>query len=404
MTRFRENLLITLLPASLLCAAVPARAVDGDTLTLSAGIARQHDDNLFRLADDADTEALLGRSTRADDITTTTVGLKLDKSYSLQRFVLDANLVDTRHRNFDYLDFTGRNYGAAWYWSVTPALHGKLASERTETLNDLDNTEYGIRNLRTDERHSLDAEYELGGAWRLLGGVAQTTRTNSATFNQEGDNQLRSVQGGLRYDFRSGTTLAFIARTGSGDYFNRDEPVVVSQLDNRFDQNEAEVRLHWPLSGKTTLELRAARIEREHAHFAERDYSGQVGRIDLRWRMTDKTSLTAALDRELTSFQSPDASYITTDRLTLTPVWQMSAKTSLRARFDYARRDYGGAIVASPLNGRFDTQRLAQVAVDWRPLDGLALTASLQKEARSSNQARYQYDSTMAGVSAQYAF
>ena len=407
MTRLRENLLGSLLPALLLCAApvASARAAEGDTLTLAVGVAYQHDDNLFRLADDADTGVLLGRSTRADDITTTTVGITVDKSYSLQRFVVDANLVETRHRNFDYLDFTARNYGAAWYWSVTPSLHGKLASERTESLNNfIDYSGYDTRNLRTDERHSFDAEYELSGGWRLLGGVAQTTRTNSKLFSQEDDNRLRTVETGVRYDFRSGTQLSLITRHGRGDYFNQDEPIVATLKDKRFEQRENTLRLNWLLSEKTTLDMRVAHLERTHANFDDRDFAGQLGSIGLNWQPTAKTALLTSLGRELSSYQSQTSSSIRTDRLTLVPTWQMTAKTTLRGRLSYARRHFLGSVVDSPLNGRFDTQRSALIAIDWRPLSALALSATLQNERRSSSQAGNDYDSTMAGVSAQYAF
>lgn len=144
--------------------------------------------------------------------------------------------------------------------------------------------------------------------------------------------------------------------------------MTVPVLDNRFDQNESEIRLHWPLTGKATLDLRAARIERTHAHFSERDFAGPVGAVSLYLKITDKTSLTASLGRELSSYQSLASSAISTDRLVISPSWQIGMKTALRARYDYARRDFQGAITASPLNDRFDTQHSAMLALEWQPV------------------------------------
>jgi exopolysaccharide biosynthesis operon protein EpsL len=383
----------------------PAHATEGDTLTLSAGVSQMHDDNLFRLPDNADTQSLLGHSTRSDDITVTSLSLKFDKLYSLQRFQLELGLSDHRYRTFTNLDYTAKDYVAAWHWRVTPSFYGTLSSERLESLNSYaDYSDYGTRNLRTDEEHRFDGVLEVGGPWRLLAGVAQATRTNSELFSQERDSRLRSSEAGVRYDFRSGTQLSLIGRRGHGEYFNQDEPIEATQSDTRFDQRETEVRLNWPLTAHTTLDMRAAHLERTHPHFGERDYSGQVGGIDMHWTPTEKTSLTASLGRELSSYQATSSSYIRTERLSLVPIWQISAKTALRGKFGYARRHYLGAIEDSALAGRFDTQRSALIAVDWRPWRSLALSASLQNDRRSSNQSGNDYKSTMAGISAHYAF
>lgn len=390
---------------SLLVVVAPATAGTDDTFNLSAGVAVQHDDNLFRLSSSANARTALGKPTKADDITVTSVALKLNKQVSLQRVELEASLSDHRYSTFDYLNYLARNYAATWRWQVTPYLHGKLSSDRTESLNSfIDYTGYRARNLRTDENQRFDSVFEVGSAWRILAGVVQTTRTNSALFSQEGDNRLISAEGGLRYDFRSGASLSALARNGRGEYFNRGEPLTVPVLDNRFDQNESEIRLHWPLTGKATLDLRAARIERTHAHFSERDFAGPVGAVSLYLKITDKTSLTASLGRELSSYQSLASSAISTDRLVISPSWQIGMKTALRARYDYARRDFQGAITASPLNDRFDTQHSAMLALEWQPVHDLALNASLQNDRRTSNLPGYDYDSKMAAISAQFTF
>lgn len=383
----------------------PAHAGADDTLTLTAGIAVQHDDNLFRLSSSADPNALLGKSTKADDITVTSLALKLSKRYSLQHVELEASLLDNRYSNFNYLNFLARNYAASWHWRLTPHLYGNLSSDRKESPNSFgDYSGYTKRNLRTDENQRFDGVYEVGSAWRILAGVSQTTRTNSELFSQEGDTRLNTGEAGLRYDFRSGASLGAVTRSGRGEYFNRAQPLSDALLDNRFDQTETEVRLLWPVTGKASVDLRVARLDRKHAHFGERDFSGPVGKLLVGWRITDKTSLSASLGRELGSYQSVSSSYISTDRFTLTPSWQISAKTALRGRYDYARRDFRGAVSASPQSDRFDTVHSSVLTLEWKPWRDLALNATLQNDRRTSNLPGYDYDSTMAGVSAQFTF
>ena len=167
--------------------------------------------------------------------------------------------------------------------------------------------------LRTDQNQHLEGVLEVGSSWRILWGVLQTTRTNSEAFNEEDDNRLDSAEGGLRYDFSSGSSLSYVARNGRGVFFNRSQPIYSSQLDNRFDQSENEIRLIWPITWETTIDARAAHLDRRHAHFSDRDSAGNVGHLRVNWQITDKTSLMAGIGRELSSYQSSSSSYIGTD-------------------------------------------------------------------------------------------
>jgi len=396
--------LVALLPSLLI--AQHARADAEDTFSITPGVAVQHDDNLFRLSSSADPNAALGRSTKSDDIVTSSVVLKLNKGYSLQRFEVEASLVDYRYRNFDYLDFTARNYAAAWRWSLTPYLHGNLSSDRKEALNSFtDFTGYRTRNVRTDENQRFDGILDVSGSWRVLGGVAQTTRTNSQIFEQEADSRLNTVEGGLRYDFPSGSSFSYITRSGRGEYTSLSQPSAsLSLFDSGFDQRENEVHLILPVTGKTTIDARTAYVERSHDHFSERDFAGGVGNLNVKWEITGKTALIAGLSRELTSYQTASSSYIRIDHFVISPVWQISEKTALRGRYDYAKLDYRGAIAVTPLNDRADTQRTATLALDWQPLRSLSLSATLQNDRRTSNLPGLDFESTMAGVSAQMTF
>lgn len=86
--------------------ALAAQADELDTLQFQASESVQHDSNVYRLSDSADAQALIGTPTRSDTIAVTTVGLKLNKPYSLQRFELAVSAEDHRYRRFSNLNFT----------------------------------------------------------------------------------------------------------------------------------------------------------------------------------------------------------------------------------------------------------------------------------------------------------
>ncbi len=375
------------------------------TLSVVAGYALRHEDNLFRLPPGATPQAATGKSSRSDTIDTTSLGLRLNKRYSLQRIQLEADLTDYRYRTFDYLNFTARNHAAAWYWQLTPAFRGTLSSRRTETLNSFnDFTGYGVRNIRTDEMHRLDGVYELDGAWRLLGGAAQTVRTNSETFLEESDTRLNTVEAGVRRDFASGSSLSLLARQGRGKYVNPPDLSAVRQLDNAFDQREQELKLHWPATARTTLQGRLTYLERRHENFSARDYSGMVGNLSVTMRATDKLLLTGGFVHELNPYQSDSSSYASTDRLSLGAQWRITAKTTLRGHYDVARREFRGAIAGSPDGDRADTLHGARVALEWQAYRAVQLSVAVDQERRASNQSAYDFKNTTGTVSARLTF
>jgi len=389
----------------LLLLSLSARADYEDSLQLNIGANTQYDSNLFRLADDANPESVIGSSSKSDRITTLSAGLKISKPYSLQRFELEATVIDYRYQSFDYLDFTALNYAAAWRWKLTPSLYGNLTTRQNEALNNFaDYTGYKNLNIRTDNDLRFDALYEIDGAWRLLGAVSESKRTNSKIYVQEGDTQTTTLDGGIRYAFPSGSSLTYAVRTGQGEYTNRSQPIPVVLLDNRYDNLENEVRLIWPITGKTTIDARVAYLERSHEHYAARDYSGMVGNLNINWEITGKTFLTVALAHELASYQSISSSYTSTDRISIAPYWQIDAKTGLRIRYEYAEREYLGAIAVTPLNGRSDTMHKGQISLEWQPYRSLLISTSLQTDRRTSNRSGQDYDSNMINISAQASF
>jgi exopolysaccharide biosynthesis operon protein EpsL len=389
----------------LLIFARHAMADADDTINLTLGSTVQHDSNLFRLSSSADPNAVLGKSSKSDQISISTVALKINKPYSLQPFELESSIVDSRYHTFNYLNFTARNYAAAWRWKLTPYAYGNLTATRKESLNSFtDYTGYNTRNLNTAENRRFDGVFEIDGVWRILGGVAQSDNTNSSLFNQVGDSRVNTADAGIRYAFPSGSSITYSSKTGRGEYINRPQPILAGLYDNRFDDRENELRLIWALTGKTSLDTRAAHLERKHANYSARDYGGNVGNVNLNWEITGKTRLTAGWARELSSYQASSSSYTSTDRLTVSPYWQFSAKTGLRLRYDYAQRDYRGAIANTAQNDRVDTQRVGMIALEWQPLRTLSVSTSLQSDKRASNIPGLDYDAKIASISAQITF
>lgn len=387
-----------------LCAQA-VRADTGDSFNIVAGISAVYDDNLFRLPPGVDPQPFLGESTKADINTISSVSLRFNKPYSLQRIELEATAVNSRYQTFDYLNFTAFNYNGAWRWALTPYFHGNLTASRVETPNSYEQyTGYRIKNLRTTENQRFDGVLELDGVWRLVGGVARSTSTNSEIFVQEGDSRINSADAAIRYDFLSGSSLSYRYKAGHGEYTNRPVPIPVVLLDNRFDDVENAILLKWRLTAKTTIDARVGHFQRTSADFSQRSFGGNVGNLNVNWEITSKTGLAASIAQDLTSYQQLSSSYIRARRFSLDPYWQMSAKTALRFRYAFSRSEYLGAIAPTPLNGRVDDLSTAMIAFEWQPTRTAVLSASVQSQKRDSNLPNFDYHANMIYLMAQLTF
>ena len=396
----RPNVLLSALMLSTSMSSAWAQAED--TFKLNAGYALQTDNNLFRSP--ASTLAAEDRDSRTEHISQSSLGLSFNKPYSLQRLEVDLGLVDSRYQRNSYLSFIAHNASAAWRWSLTPKLHGNLTSSRRESLNSFaDNQVQNVRNLRTDTTTRFDTIYELGAAWRVVGGISTATQNNVLPLAAEGSTSSTSGDVGLRYVWPSGTMLSYAFKKINGKYTNRTlQPSTL--LDNRFNQQSNELRLHWPLSGHTVVDLNAAYISQNHPNFKQRDYSGFNTGASLKWDISGKSALTASWTRELASYQTNDTNFTRTDRLSVSPVWQISPKTTVRLRYAIAFRDYLDSPTSNPASQRSDTTQDASLSLEWQPYYNLGLTTSLQKTRRTSNQSGFDYDSNMASFTAKYSF
>jgi exopolysaccharide biosynthesis operon protein EpsL len=388
-----------------LAGASPAVLADEfDTVNFNAGYTLLTDDNVFRLSGAADPNRLIGSPSKSDTIQVMSAGVRINKPYSLQRFELGLNLVDYKYDRFNFLSFTARNYDAAWRWSLTPKLTGNATTSRTQTLTSFTDFTGFVRNLRTSENSRFDATYQLDGVWRLLGAVSESKSSNSQVFIADFDVRQETIEAGIRYAFPSGSSWQLVARSGKGDFFKRPAPIAASLLDTKFDQSEYEGRLNWLVTGKTSVAARLAWLERTHANFSQRDYSGWVGNFDLNWGITGKTRLSTGYARELANFVQASSSYIVTNRVFAGPSWEITSKAVARARYDYSTRDFLGPVAATPLNDRVDTIKSMSVGVDWQPTRNFTFSASLQNDKRSSNLPGLDFKSTTATLAAQMTF
>lgn len=373
-----------------------------DTLNFILGGQVRYDSNLFRLSGSEDPEPTLGRSQKSDIIYTTNAGIRIDKPYSLQRFVVEAMVVDNRFKTYDFLDYTAFNYSAAWHWNLTPRITGVLLAEQKQEMNSFAEFREAEKNVQTSNVRLFTVDGDLGGGFHAIGGLLDVRARNSKTFDAVGDYQQDGFEVGGKYVASSQNWISLLQRETDGEYRGRElDPV--AQLDSGFDQSETEANMFWRFTGKSSIDAKLGYLKREHDNFDDRDYSGMVGRLLYRWDITDKTQLNVSVSRNLYSYQEAENSYYIAETFSISPVWEYSPKTTLRARYDYSEREYRGAIVSIP-ELRDDRLQMFLLAADWKATRNIIVTGALQRDKRSSNFEDFDYNATSASINAQFLF
>lgn len=404
MKRFWLSLTAT--AATALAPMTTARADVDDTLKILARYELFHDSNLFRLPDGVN-GSYQGTSARSDQIGIGTLGLVLDKSYSLQRFRVNTSLVNYRYRTFDYLSFTALNYDASWAWAFTPRVRGTLVANRREVSNsfsDIRNTTQ--RNIRTDDSLRFEGEADLGAAVRLLGGLDQFRVSNEEPVLQDRDSRTESVFAGVRYVFPSGNNVSYRLRRGSGRYVSTGSgPNIGVVSGGDFTQTEHEFSAAWAVTGKTSLGARLAYLERKESDQGQGGFSEPIGELRMRWNPLAKLGFEATVAREVRAYQTDYSKYWVGNRYILTPVWRATDRTSVRLRFSQFDQRYPGSRLTNLYpNERHDTSRAASVGLNWQPRDSMLFSVWLQTEKRSSSYSNFQFKNNSASVAAQVSF
>ncbi len=393
-----------LLPASLALLGSAPVFSQQDPLTLSAGYSVQTDSNLFRLPSSTNLQNTIGKNSASETIGVTTVGLGFNTRQSLQTLALNLNLVDYSYQNFSYLNFTANNYNASWEWAVTPKVTGKLSTDRKETLNSFtDSTNVKQRNLRLDTTTRFDASYALDGPWRLIAGASTTRQENQAGLVTGSDFTTNAVDGGVRYQFATGSSLSYLMRTNKGSYLNRAVPNT-GAFDDQYTQLDNDLRLRWLMGTGSTVNANLTHINRTHPRYGQRDYNGFNFGAGVDWALTGKTSLSTSISHTLDTYATNNSNYSGTDKISVSAGWQISPKVGLRLKNDWAQRSYLGSPSTTASSNRQDITRDTTLSVNWQAHEQLALSASLQQSSRGVNQANLDYDSTMLFFAARLTY
>src|SRR3990170_3646874 len=171
------------------------------------------DANVFRLPGSVDPLTAVGKPNKDDRITTTYVGLRIDKSFAQQRFQLDVTKTTYRYNSFTFLDFDALDYRGAWLWHLTPRVSGTLSTEHRQALVPFADFRAFQRNISDTDRRIFNLDGWLAGGWHLLLGVFDAETRYTQVFLPQTSSRVKGAEAGLKYIAASGSSVTATRRS-----------------------------------------------------------------------------------------------------------------------------------------------------------------------------------------------
>jgi exopolysaccharide biosynthesis operon protein EpsL len=387
---------------SVLLASLPSSADQFDTLNYVVSAGMVYDNNIFRLPSWVDPQTAIGKPTKSDHIQSETIGINLDKKYSNQEILFKANATNNKYKTFSYLDHTDSTYNAAWNWTFDTRLTGTLSKNRTQTLNSFADVHIYSRNLNTLDTSRLDADWWFHGSWHMLAGYKDNNLTNSATTINYQNSKNKTRELGLKYVPSDATSIALIFREIQGIYPDM-SPNYFALYDTSYKEKQAELQATCQLTGQSILRGNLINMKHTYPIFSQRDFNGNEGGINYVWSISDITSLNISMNRSYAGWFDFASSYYVTDTGSISPTFQISAKTNMHVSITNSKANYRGPIAPNTI-ARDDTSKTEELGFDWAPQRSVKISASVQNSRRSTNYSTYEYYDKTANLYLQVSF
>jgi len=363
-----------------------------------------YDSNLFRLSDDADTQAAIGSSERSDMIYQLGAGGKYELRVSRQKFIAEADVTEYKFHRFDDLDNTSDDVRGTWLWEIGNDWNGDLGIGQRRYLESFANFQQNIRDMVNQNRAYGSANYLVYSRLKLTAAADWVDTEHGETSRNSLDSKTNTTTLAVNWITPAENSLGLQYRRADANFPNQ-AVFGTAVLENSYKENEYSVVLRWRASGASDVFARLGYTERRFEQQQNRDYSAPTWVLTYRWRPTGKTSLEFTARRELADFQGLVANYERITGFSISPTWSIMPKLALRGTIARDQLEYlGNPGLAAVAGDRQDIDHRYQISALWTPLRLTELTLNLENGRRTSNTALADFKYNAASVLATLYF
>ncbi len=396
---------LTMAACALFCGS--AMAESGDVFQPYVGLSYAHNDNVYGLSSVEQGRAF-GIDSLADTYRVMSAGINIDKQISQQHLLASFGLSRSTYDRFTQLNNDGKNARVALEWQIGSRFTGNVGTSYAEALSPDRGFVTQERNLRTQKQVFLDGAWRFHPSWQLRGKMTRDELAYALESQRANDRNVNSEEIGIDYLSANNSSIGIQAGHSTGAY---KFPEVVGQFNqfrigNDYSQNEFKGKIDWVASGKTRLQFLGGWVQRKHAAFTDRDFSGPNARLIANYALTSKIALTANVYREIGSVDDTTASFTLNDGVSLASTWDVTSKIQLSANASTEKRKYDGtpSLPTLQTSTRSDSYRNLSVGANYIPTRKWTISLNAFHTEQSANFQQGNFTSNGVTLSTNFAF
>jgi hypothetical protein len=375
-------------------AAPPLIAGDGNTYDLYAGVDESYDSNIYRLpADYGSLAGISPHATRADSVTSISVGADGQRALGRQLFNVSLHADENRFARNDSLNNTSGYGKLLWNWQLGSYFSGTAGATYSHALVSFGEALFVGRDLVNTTDYYGTARYQVGPHWALYGGVNDSSISHSAFIARSGDFQTKAGSAGVEYatDVLDTFSLEYRYDDGRfppGEVFTY-HGVAISP---DFHDDTLLFTVHHSFSDKTQVIADVGYLKRFYPNTVVGSFAGDVWRVTLNWQPTEKTQVAVAAWHELHAYLVSQSDYFVSKGESITPTWRPTEKITVSGALLYEAQDYiadsASAISLGALNSKIIRE---QVNLGYSPRDQWLLALTFAHTNRESSAQSFRY-------------
>lgn len=359
-----------------------------------AHAAYEHDDNVYRFADEAEATAQRGTPSLADTVRRVAAGTWAQLDYGRQSLRMFGELQHYDYAEFAELDRTEGQFESRYDWAYGIPWTGHVLydhARKLEPVTSTDSADLGFQKLQEGE---LFVGHALTPSWQAQGGLGM--RRKRHTRAEAGHSDLDEVRSRLGFAWGSalGTAGAGVEVT-RGTFPNR---APADGVTTKYWQTDYLLRASSIATAVSTFETEFGYTRR--AGTADGDgFTGPTGRLRYLWRWTRQATVDAQVFRRLRDIEERDANFVDEKGVAMGLTRTITRTISAVARAQYADQNYRGSpALATDGVARADQVSRIELGLTYAPRPWISLKPSFGQEQRTSNRNDREYDYAVAGL------
>jgi exopolysaccharide biosynthesis operon protein EpsL len=360
-----------------------------------------HDNNVARLGSGTNTSAVLGNSSRSDNITRLGAGVRGEQRiYGRQTLRFEAR--GDQYWYDRYSTYNNFAYGllGEWRWELGNQLSGALGYSRRRVLVDLAEVQALTKDTITDSHLYANGAYQFAANWRVRGAL---DHGNLSRGNQAIAGHTDSVIVGGDYVTPLGNALGVEYRRSVGSFGTPETVAPAILVSNEYTEHEVAGVATFVAGPQWRFTGRLGHTNRQHVAVGQRDFSGTTGRANIDWLPGNKTILSFTAYKAPQAIVDATASYVLVSGVQFGPSWAPTAKLVFSARLINEHRQFlgdPGPFLVPGTVQRDETLRGARLGMGWEIQRHTEISFGLDHGIRTSNLVGrdYNYTAVMANL------